>query len=65
MEGLNAYSRPAPDGKGVTIDVEQMLVDLITVLKASGWQKRQFQRFVDATWNEVVVEVRIPNSAKN
>ncbi len=65
MEGLNAYSRPGPDGKGVTVDVERMLVDLITVLKAGGWQKRQFHRVVDATWNEVVVDVRIPNSAKN
>jgi hypothetical protein len=35
MERINAYTKPAPGG-GVTVDVEGMLVDLITVLKASG-----------------------------
>jgi hypothetical protein len=64
MERLNAYTTATPDG-GVTVDVEGMLVDLITVLKASGHAKADFLRLADSTWDEVEVSIRIPNSAKH
>jgi hypothetical protein len=64
MEGINAYSRPSPDG-GVTVDVERMTVDLITVLKAGGFTKEATLEFVGKIFDEVTVTVRIPASAKN
>ncbi len=63
-KGINAYSRANSQG-GVTVDVERMLVDLITVLKASGFTKEHFQNFAVATWDAVKVEVSIPRLAKN
>jgi hypothetical protein len=65
MEGINAYSRPAPDGKGVTVDVERMCLDLITVMKASGATKEIFLDMVSRMFDEVRVDVRIPKRAKN
>ena len=65
MDGINAYSRPAPDGKGVTVDIERMLVDLITVLKASGCTREQFLAMAGQTFDDVTVEIRVPPSAKN
>jgi hypothetical protein len=65
MEGINAYSRPTPDGKGVTVDVERMTVDLITVLKAGGYTKSAALGFVGKIFDDVTVKVRIPGSAKN
>ncbi len=64
MDGINAYSRPSPDG-GITVDVESMLVDLITVMKASGATKEIFLDMVAKTFEEVRVDVRIPKRAKN
>ncbi len=64
MEGINAYSRPSPDG-GIIIDVEAMCVDLITVAKASGATKEEFLEFVAKTFDEVRVDIRIPKRAKN
>lgn len=61
--GINAYSRPNGQG-GVTVDIEMMLVDLITVVKAGGYQKREFDQFVKETWNAVQIEVTIPDRAK-
>jgi hypothetical protein len=65
MEGINAYSRPSPDGKGVTVDVERMAVDLITVMKAAGATKDTFLHMIANMFDEVRVEVRIPKRAKN
>jgi hypothetical protein len=64
MEGINAYSRPSPDG-GVTVDVERMAVDLITALKASGANKETFLEMVGQMFDDVIVNVRIPKRAKN
>jgi hypothetical protein len=64
MEGINAYSRPSPDG-GITVDVERMAVDLITVMKASGATKELFLDMIGRTFDEVSVNVRIPKRAKN
>jgi hypothetical protein len=64
MEGINAYSRRSPDG-GITVDVERMAVDLITVMKAAGADKDTFLDMLGRTFDEVKVEVRIPNRAKN
>jgi hypothetical protein len=65
MEGINAYSRPSPDGKGMTVDVERMAVDLITVLKAGGFTKEAAIEFVGKIFDDATVTVRIPASAKN
>jgi hypothetical protein len=64
MEGINAYSRPSADG-GITVDSERMLVDLITVLKASGATKESFLEWAAQTFDAVEVEIRLPSSAKN
>jgi hypothetical protein len=64
MDGINAYSRPAPDG-GITVDVERMCLDLITVMKASGATKEIFLDMVARMFDEVRVDVRIPKRAKN
>jgi hypothetical protein len=65
MERLNAYTRPAADGKGITVDVEGMLVDLITVLKASGCAKDEFLAMAGGVFDEVTVNIRIPPASKN
>jgi len=65
MEGINAYSRPSPDGREVTVDVERMLVDLITVMKTGGSTKEQFLEWAAQTFDAVQVEVRVPPAAKN
>jgi hypothetical protein len=64
MEGINAYSRRSPDG-GVSVDVERMAGDLVTVMKAAGATKELFLDMIGRTFDEVKVEVRIPNRAKN
>jgi hypothetical protein len=63
MEGIRAYSRPAPYG-GVTIDTEQMLVDLVTVCKAGGISKETFLEEVHFKWNLVKVKVSVAKGAK-
>jgi hypothetical protein len=60
---LNAYSRPTADG--VTVDVELMMLDLITVLKASGVPLRPLLEKIADLYTEVEVEINIPNSKKN
>jgi hypothetical protein len=64
MEGINAYSRRSPDG-GITVDVERMAVDLITVMKAAGATKEIFLDMIGRTFDEVTVNVTIPKRAKN
>lgn len=65
MKGLQGYSSPAPDGKGVVIDADAMLVDLITVLKAFGIGKAEFVEKCGGRWDEVEVRITIPDSDKN
>jgi hypothetical protein len=66
MERINAYTTATPGGRGgVSVDVEGMLVDLITVLKASGYPKPEFLRMADSTWDAVAVSIRIPTAAKH
>ena len=65
MERINAYSRPSPDGRGVTVDTERMLVDLITVMKATGETKESFLAWAAQTFDAVQIEIRVPPGAKN
>lgn len=62
-DGIKAYARPSQGG--VTIDVEAMIVDLITVYKASGHTLDQLQGLIAETWPQVEVRVEIPKGTKN
>lgn len=64
MERIKAYSTPSPDG-GVTVDIEGMLVDLITIVKAGGITKKIFLDQTSKTFDEVEVMVTIPDKNKN
>jgi len=64
MDGIKGYSRPSPHG-GVTVDVETMLVDLITVHKAGGTTKEAFMKLCEWTWGEVSVNTSLPSNKKN
>lgn len=63
MERINAYTRPTQDG--VTVDVEGMLVDLVTVMKAGGHSKEQFLALAAQVFDDVQVDIRIPKGHKN
>lgn len=65
MHRLQAYTRPAPNGKDVVVDVEGITIDLITVLKATGMLKASFHDLIDQTWDAVEVSIEIPSSLKN
>lgn len=60
---FNAYARPTP--QGLSIDTEGMMVDLITFLKVGGMTKTEFLLEADHMWDEVEVELYIPNASKN
>lgn len=64
MERLNAYCTKTADG-GVNVDTEGLIVDLVTVLKASGIPKEEFLRGCNEIWDEVQVSLEIPDRAKN
>jgi hypothetical protein len=64
MHRANAYATPAADG-GVNIDVEGMMVDLIAIVKTGGITRDMLLDKIREMWNEVQVEVTIPNEAKN
>lgn len=64
FERLNQYSTPTPDG-GVTISLEQLLVDTILAFKLGGFQLEHIQMAVDETWPKVEVEMEVPHLAKN
>ena len=57
MKRINAYTRPGPAGS-VIVDTEEMLVDLIMVLKADGSYLEDFLIHVSKVWKDVKVEVR-------
>lgn len=65
MNRIQAYSTPNPDNKGVTVDVEGMMVDLVTICKAGGYTKEMFLAFAAGTFDEVRVEIKIPKANKN
>lgn len=64
MGGLAGYTSPLPNG-GVTVDVERMAVDLITVMKAAGATKDTFLDLIGRMFEEVHVSVKIPGRAVN
>lgn len=64
MERINAYSTPTQDG-GVSVDVEAMAVDLVTVFKAGGFPKADFLDWISEIFDNTQVQISIPNSAKN
>ena len=64
MNRLNAYTRPAPDGRGVIIDIEGMAVDLITAAKAGHMSKEEFLSNIESTWDAVIVELDYSNVTK-
>jgi len=63
-KGLAAYSRPSSSG-GVSVDIEGMFVDAITVLKASGHTKAMAQELFDQVWSNVKVEINTTNDKKD
>jgi transcriptional regulator with XRE-family HTH domain len=64
QQSINAYTRPSQAGV-VTVDVDRMAVDLITVMKAAGVAKDTFMSKIGAMFDEVEVSVRISGRAKN
>ena len=64
MERINAYCKPSPDG-GVTVDIEGMMVDMITIVKAGGINKKAFLDKASKTFDEVEVKVEISKNKIN
>lgn len=64
MERLNAYSRKVQGG-GISVDIEGMAVDLVTVCKAGGMSGHTFRDLMLELWTKVEVEVTIPKSQQN
>lgn len=62
---ISAYSRPSPDGKGVIVDVEGMLVDAIMIVKGTGGKKDEYLAHVARVWDEVDVQITLPKSGKH
>ena len=56
MDGIKGYSKPTPDG-GISVDVEGMLVDAITILKATGHPKEACVADFGKLWDEVKVSI--------
>ena len=57
---IDAYTKPSLDGKGVSIDVEGMAVDLITVMKANGLTRESFIEGMGQFWDAIEVQVTPP-----
>jgi hypothetical protein len=64
MDGLKAYSTQTSDG-GVTVDIERMAQDLIMVLKGMGHDKDRILKDLAKMWDDMTVNIEIPNNAKN
>jgi hypothetical protein len=64
MKGIQGYSTPNADG-GVTVDVEGMLVDAITVLKAGGCPEQEAKDMFAQIWRDCHIEISIPKRQKN
>ena len=64
MERINAYTSKSECG-GVSIDVEGMVVDLVTVMKASGNSKEYFLGFVSDIFDKVEISVDILDKDMN
>ena len=58
MNRLSAYAKQTP--AGVVIDVEGMVVDLITALKAGQCTKTEMLDMLDRMYDEVEVHVKRP-----
>lgn len=63
-DGISYYSKPGPDGKGVVIDLETMLADIIIVCKAGGFSQSSLVDEINRLWPAVTVQVSIPEDAK-
>jgi hypothetical protein len=64
MDRINAYTTRAPDGS-TSVDIEGMMVDLITIVKVGGVPKADFLDFAAEVFDEVTVNVSIPQRQKN
>ena len=64
MERLNAYIIPGEDGY-IRIDIEGMIVDLVTITKAGDWNKTALLTMIGDIWSKVDVEVGIPFAMKH
>jgi hypothetical protein len=62
-EGIKGYSAPSALG-GVDVDVESMMVDLVMVFKAGGYDKDTFMAFASTVFDNVEVNVIIPDKLK-
>jgi len=65
MHRINAYCTQDAVTKNTVVDVEGIIVDLVTVWKASGRSKTELIFKVDEVFNDVVVSITIPPSAKS
>ena len=63
MDRINAYITPSDDG-GITVDVEGMTVDLVTIMKATGGNREAFLKFVGDIYDAVEVTITIPDEHK-
>ena len=64
MKGIEGYSKPSADGKGVIIDTESMMRDLIAVSKVGGLKKLDLLATITKMWHEVDVHITIPKEEK-
>jgi hypothetical protein len=61
---LQAYSTQTADG-GVQLDLKGMAIDLIAMIKGEGHSKEMFLQMLGELWDDVTVEIDIPNKNKN
>jgi hypothetical protein len=63
VKRISAYTTPSVGG-GVTFDVEGMMVDMVTLMKASEWPKEWAASMLSAVWDDVDVQVSIPEKSE-
>jgi hypothetical protein len=63
MSRINAYTTQKQGG--VSIDIEGMCLDIITILKSTGQNKEQFLKDFSKMWDDCTVLSVVPKSAKN
>ena len=63
MERLNAYVLKSEGGR-MLIDVEGIIVDLVTVFKLTGKEREELIAMIDEIWPAVKVTIKIPKEEK-
>lgn len=60
MKNIAKYTRP--DKGGITVDIEQMAVDLVTVAKAAQIGREEFLHNLGRVYDSVEVKVTRPGA---